>query len=66
MEESLPPATGSPRRSIRRLRLGLFVVNALILIGLVLTAYGLDLLDGPELDTIDARFEIRGDVARSG
>ena len=62
MEESLPPATGSPRRSIRRLRLGLFVVNALILIGLVLTAYGLDLLDGPELDTIDARFEIRGDV----
>ena len=62
MEESLPPATGSPRRSIRRLRLGLFVVNSLILIGLVLTAYGLDLLDGPELDTIDARFEIRGDV----
>ena len=61
MEDSLPSATGSRRRSVRRLKLGLFAVNALILIGLVIAAYGLDLLDGPELDTIDARFEIRGD-----
>jgi adenylate cyclase len=62
MEDSLPSAAGAPRRSLRRLRLGLFLVNALILTGLVLAAYGLDVLDGPELDTIDARFEIRGDT----
>ena len=61
MEDSLASPAGSRRRSFRRLKLGLFVVNALILIGLVIAAYGLDLLDGPELDTIDARFEIRGD-----
>jgi adenylate cyclase len=61
MEDSLPSEAGSRRRSFRRLKLGLFAVNALILIGLVVAAYGLDLLDGPELDTIDARFEIRGD-----
>ena len=46
MEDSLPSATGSRRRSVRRLKLGLFAVNALILIGLVIAAYGLDLLDG--------------------
>jgi len=62
MEDSLPSAAGSRRRSIRRLKLGLFAANAVILIGLVVAAYGLDLLDGPELDTIDARFEIRGDT----
>jgi adenylate cyclase len=61
MEDSPPPTSGSRRRSFRRLKLGLFVVNALILIGVVLAAYALDVLDGPELDTIDARFEIRGD-----
>jgi adenylate cyclase len=61
MEDSLRSATGSRRRSFRRLKLVLFGINALVLIGLVLAAYGLDLLDGPELDTIDARFEIRGD-----
>ena len=61
MEDSLPSAAGSRRRSFRRLKLVLFAVNALILIGLVIAAYGLDLLDGSELDTIDARFEIRGD-----
>jgi adenylate cyclase len=61
MEDSLPSAAGSRRRSFRRLKLGLFAANALLLIGLVVAAYGLDLLDGSELDTIDARFEIRGD-----
>jgi adenylate cyclase len=61
MEDSHPPAAGSRRRSLRRLRIGLFLVNALILTVLVLAAYGIEVLDGPELDTIDARFEIRGD-----
>jgi adenylate cyclase len=61
MEDSQPSTPGSRRQSFRRLKLGLFLVNALILIGVVLAAYGLDVLDGPELDTIDARFEIRGD-----
>jgi CHASE2 domain-containing sensor protein len=53
------PASADARSA--GLRLGLFLVNALILTALVLAAYGLDVLDGPELDTIDARFEIRGD-----
>jgi adenylate cyclase len=61
MEDSDATAAGSRRRSFRRLTIGLFLVNALILTVLVLAAYGLDVLDGPELDTIDARFEIRGD-----
>ena len=61
MEDSHPPAAGSRRRSLRRLRIGLFLVNALILTVVVLAAYGLEILDGPEIDTIDARFEIRGD-----
>jgi adenylate cyclase len=61
MEDSLPGAGGSRRRSFRRLTLVLFVVNAVILTGLVVVAYALDVLDGPELDTIDARFDIRGD-----
>jgi adenylate cyclase len=61
MEDSQSSTPGSRRRSFRRLKLGLFIANALILIGVVLAAYGLDVLDGPELDTIDARFEIRGD-----
>lgn len=51
---------GSRRRSFRRLRRGLFVVNALALTGLVLAAYALNVLDGPELDAVDARFAIRG------
>src|SRR5919109_1155038 len=61
MEDSLPGAGRSRRRSFRRLTLVLFVVNALILTGLVVVAYALDVLDGPELDTIDARFDVRGD-----
>jgi adenylate cyclase len=55
------PANGSSRRSFRRLRRGLFLINALVLTGVVLAAYGFDVLDGPELDTVDARFAIRGD-----
>jgi adenylate cyclase len=62
MDGSLPGARGSRRRSFRRLTLVLFVVNAVILTGLALAAYALDLLDGPELDTIDARFAIRGEL----
>jgi adenylate cyclase len=62
MEDPLPGAPGSRRRSFRRLTLVLFVVNAVILTGLALAAYALDVLDGSELDTIDARFEIRGDL----
>jgi adenylate cyclase len=62
MEDSAPGARGSRRRSFRRLALVLFVVNAVILTGLALAAYALDVLDGPELDTVDARFEIRGDL----
>jgi adenylate cyclase len=65
MEDSHPRASGSRRRSFRRLTLVLFVVNAVILTGLVVVAYALDVLDGPELDTIDARFEIRGDPGPS-
>jgi adenylate cyclase len=61
MEDSPTGTGGSRRRSFRRLGLVLFVVNAVILTGLVVAAYALDVLDGPELDTIDARFEIRGD-----
>jgi adenylate cyclase len=62
MEDALSSASASRRRSFRRLRLALFVVNAVILTGLVLAAYALDVLHGPELDTIDARFEIRGEL----
>ena len=65
MEGSHPPASGSRRRSFRRLTLILFFVNAVILTGVVVAAYALDVLDGPELDTIDARFDIRGDQGPS-
>jgi adenylate cyclase len=61
MADPLAPTDGARRRSFRRLTLVLFIVNAVILTGVVLLAYALDVLDGPELDTIDARFEIRGD-----
>src|ERR671925_442732 len=61
MEDLHTRAGGSRRRSFRRLTVLLFLVNAVILTGLVVVAYALDVLDGPELDTIDARFEIRGD-----
>lgn len=55
-----PPAAGAARRRTRRLRLALFASTAALMIGFVLTAYVADVLEGPELDTIDARFSIRG------
>jgi adenylate cyclase len=58
--EAPTPQNSFRTRSFRRLRRGLFVLTALVLTGLVLAAYALDVLDGPELDTIDARFTIRG------
>jgi adenylate cyclase len=42
----------------------MFVANAIVLTGLVLTAYAADVLDDSELDTVDARFSIRGDLPR--
>jgi adenylate cyclase len=48
------------RRSLRRLRLTIFFAAALGLTGLVVAAYAADVVDGAELDTVDQRFEIRG------
>ena len=42
----------------------MFVANAIVLTGLVLAAYAASVLDDSELDTIDARFSIRGDLPR--
>ena len=50
----------SRRRSLRRLRSALFGVNALVLTGFVLAAYGIGVLDQPERDTLDTRFQVRG------
>jgi len=52
---------GIRRRARRRLRLLLFVGNAAVLIAFVITAYGFNVLRGSELDTVDARFTVRGD-----
>ena len=49
-----------PRRSLRRLRLTIFLVTAVGLTGLVVAAYAGNVFDGAELDTVDQRFEIRG------
>ena len=55
------PSRSRPRRrSLRRLRTTLFCVNALVLTGVVLAAYGIGVLDQPERDTLDTRFEVRG------
>src|ERR671911_2807015 len=48
------------RPSLRRLRLIIFLVAAIGLTGLVIGAYAANVFDGPELDTIDQRFELRG------
>ena len=53
-------APRSRRRSLRRLRTALFAVNALVLTGVVLAAYGIGVLDQPERDTLDTRFGLRG------
>jgi adenylate cyclase len=66
--ETLPRMAGSRsqdggirRRARRRLRLILFLGNAAVLIAFVITAYGFDVLHGSELDTVDARFTVRGE-----
>jgi adenylate cyclase len=41
----------------------MFVGTALVLTGFVLAAYATDVLDDSELDTVDGRFAIRGDLA---
>ena len=51
---------GRSRRSARRLRLLIFLGAALGLIGVVAAAYAGDLFGSAELDTVDTRFEIRG------
>jgi adenylate cyclase len=50
------------RRSRRRLRVLMFVGTAVLLTGLVMAAYVADVLKDSELDTVDARFAIRGDL----
>jgi adenylate cyclase len=48
------------RRSTGRLRLLMFMGNAALLTGFVLAVYAADVLNDSELDTVDARFAIRG------
>jgi adenylate cyclase len=50
------------RHSVRRLRLLLFLGTALVLTGLVTAAYAADLFHDSELDTVDARFDLRGEL----
>jgi adenylate cyclase len=47
-------------RSTRRLRLLLFAGNAVVLTGFVLAALAANVLQDSELDTVDARFAVRG------
>src|SRR3954447_25830441 len=61
MGDSLGGGRGMRQRARRRLRLLLFLGNALVLTAFVITAYGFDILHGSELDTVDARFTVRGD-----
>ena len=49
------------RGSRRRFQLGLFAANTLALLALSLAAYATDVLKDLELDTVDARFSIRGE-----
>jgi adenylate cyclase len=61
MGDSLGGGRGARRRSRRRLRLLLFLGNAIVLTAFVITAYAFDVLHDSELDTVDARFTVRGD-----
>jgi adenylate cyclase len=61
MADSRSQDGGIRRRARRRLRLILFLGNAAVLIAFVITAYGFDVLHGSELDTVDARFTVRGE-----
>ncbi len=56
------PNRGRSRRSGRRLRLLMFVGTAVALTGFVLALSAADVLEGSELDTVDARFAIRGEL----
>jgi adenylate cyclase len=49
-------------RSKRRLRVLMFAGPAIVLTGFVLAAHAVDVLEDSELDTVDARFAIRGDL----
>jgi adenylate cyclase len=49
-------------RSPRRLRLLMFAGTAAVLTGFVMAAYAADVLKDSELDTVDARFAVRGDL----
>src|SRR5918999_3631489 len=49
-------------RSTRRLRLLMFAGTAAVLTGFVLAAHATDVLGDSELDTVDARFAVRGDL----
>ncbi len=51
--------TGRAKRW-RRLRAALFLTVAALAVGLGLVAYGTDVFESMELDTIDARFSVRG------
>jgi adenylate cyclase len=61
MGDSLSSGARTRRRSRQRLRLLLFLGNAVVLTAFVIAAYGFDVLHDSELDTVDARFTIRGD-----
>ena len=52
----------SPKRSARRLRLLMFAGTAAVLTGFVLAAYAANVIDDSELDTVDGRFAVRGDL----
>ena len=54
--------SGHALPSRKRLRLLMFLVTAAVLTGLVVAAYAADLLKDSELDTVDARFSIRGET----
>jgi adenylate cyclase len=58
----MPDSPTSYNRPARRLRLLMFAGTAAVLTGFVLAAYAANVIDDSELDTVDARFEIRGDL----
>jgi adenylate cyclase len=64
MRDTSPVADSqaTPGRSTRRLRLLMFAGTAIVLTGFVLAAHAADVLEDSELDTVDARFAVRGDL----
>ncbi len=64
MPDSLPRrlvARRAPGRSAGRLHVLLFAISFLVLTGGVITSWALDAFRRQELDTVDARFNIRGE-----